>query len=553
MHADSIGLQNFQGFSGMQSVDLAPLTIIFGPNASGKSSIARALKLLKQSSNSTSGDFNYTGREIDLKSRRYVTYSQGEDLELGVGFTVAIDHHNPANYGLKSVGTMRFVSKGSISEKCFLKVAGPNESEDFSYYFELTEKGEAAEFGISNLESAERHFRALMESEEMIRALFYIPTNADLYQDEAGVHWTLQENEEGEEFMLSVDGDERRLPSPEFRLVGNFVVEGYQRPTETSWDALWSEFESKFLIDTPNLSIWLSREDEFPNPELADRVELLNAIMTLSKSITSAYLSELDATQSVRPLQEEVSSNPTVKPVDSVNKWLERLTGGRYSVVIDQEPAFDKLFTSTNVQDSVTGAQVNFENVGTGLSQILPILEALDVASSALIIEQPELHLHPKMQGDLADIFIDALQSDSGPSQILIETHSENILLRVQRRIREGKLRAIDVRIVYCEQENEWFDLERLTELGNDPVALMEAMKDFMSPSESPSAEALLATSLPRGLFERMERDLKIEIHLGDRGFPGNRMVNLELDSAGDVLDPFPISFVDLRLTDLLL
>lgn len=75
-----------------------------------------------------------------------------------------------------------------------------------------------------------------------------------------------------------------------------------------------------------------------------------------------------------------------------------------------------------------------FEDVGSGLSYVLPVFATLDVAKIALI-QQPELHLHPAAQCELGDILIEALSKGTG---CVVETHSEHLILRILRRIREA-------------------------------------------------------------------------------------------------------------------
>ena len=82
---------------------------------------------------------------------------------------------------------------------------------------------------------------------------------------------------------------------------------------------------------------------------------------------------------------------------------------------------------------------LGFEDVGSGYSYIVPILCAL-TTSSMSIIEQPELHLHPRAQCELADVFINAVNCNLRPElkhRVLIESHSEHLILRISRRIRE--------------------------------------------------------------------------------------------------------------------
>ncbi len=87
---------------------------------------------------------------------------------------------------------------------------------------------------------------------------------------------------------------------------------------------------------------------------------------------------------------------------------------------------------------------VDLPDVGFGISQVLPVVvQCFYVpADSILFIEQPELHLHPRAQAHLADLFIDVLMSrENGEDrniQLIIETHSEHFLHRLQRRIAEA-------------------------------------------------------------------------------------------------------------------
>lgn len=85
-----------------------------------------------------------------------------------------------------------------------------------------------------------------------------------------------------------------------------------------------------------------------------------------------------------------------------------------------------------NVQDS-TGRIFGFQEVGSGISYILPIFTSL-WASTLSFVEQPELHLHPAAQSELGDVFVAAKNLGSFS---VVESHSEHLLLRILRRIRE--------------------------------------------------------------------------------------------------------------------
>jgi hypothetical protein len=87
-----------------------------------------------------------------------------------------------------------------------------------------------------------------------------------------------------------------------------------------------------------------------------------------------------------------------------------------------------------------TGRELRFSEVGTGFSQILPILTYLGISSN-YIVRQPEVHLHPKLQSRVADCFVNSIASDREDKfsgNLIVETHSEHFVLRLLRRIRNS-------------------------------------------------------------------------------------------------------------------
>ena len=80
---------------------------------------------------------------------------------------------------------------------------------------------------------------------------------------------------------------------------------------------------------------------------------------------------------------------------------------------------------------------VSLQDVGVGISQVLPVLIAAVIGQDNLIaIEQPEIHIHPKLQAELGDVFIESALGEN-KNTFLLETHSEHLILRILRRIRE--------------------------------------------------------------------------------------------------------------------
>lgn len=84
-----------------------------------------------------------------------------------------------------------------------------------------------------------------------------------------------------------------------------------------------------------------------------------------------------------------------------------------------------------------TGKEVSLKDIGVGLSQLLPLLVSAFAANNELVlVEQPELHIHPALQADLGDVFLDSALG-AQQNTFILETHSEHLLLRILRRIRE--------------------------------------------------------------------------------------------------------------------
>ena len=115
------------------------------------------------------------------------------------------------------------------------------------------------------------------------------------------------------------------------------------------------------------------------------------------------------------------------------------------------------------------GPEVRLTDVGFGVSQVLPVLILCHYApeGSILILEQPEAHLHPKVQSELADVLIDVVKNRN--VQIILESHSAHLLHRLQRRIAEEQMSAADTAFYFCQINDGTSEIERLKvdEYGN--------------------------------------------------------------------------------------
>ena len=87
-------------------------------------------------------------------------------------------------------------------------------------------------------------------------------------------------------------------------------------------------------------------------------------------------------------------------------------------------------------------------HIGLGYPLILPfIIQCIIAKNKIILIEEPEVHLHPKIEADLADLIVES--STLRNNQFIIETHSEDFLLRILKSIRKEKLKPEHVSVNY--------------------------------------------------------------------------------------------------------
>jgi predicted ATPase len=195
----------------------------------------------------------------------------------------------------------------------------------------------------------------------------------------------------------------------------------------------------------------------------------------------------------------------TARPFQQViAEWLKRL--GLLDSFVARKIAQNRKDYEVRVQTKGSSKDVDLTDVGFGISQVLPVVvESFYVRpNSTVIIEQPELHLHPRVQSELADLFIAAIQAREGGNdrriQFIIESHSEHFLQRLQRRIAEKALVPNDVALYFCEPSqhgsilrelkvNSFGDIEDWPDdFFGDPMSDISAR---MNAAASQEAEAL--------------------------------------------------------------
>ncbi len=141
-----------------------------------------------------------------------------------------------------------------------------------------------------------------------------------------------------------------------------------------------------------------------------------------------------------------------------VQKWLMKFEMAK-GIEIKQHKEIELI--SIFLREFFSGVKVNLTDMGFGTSQVLPIiLEGfLSDRDPVLMIEQPEIHLHPKAQSVLGDLFIEIANEDK---TIIVETHSEHLIRRIQRRIAENKISKDDVIFYYVNIGKEGSKLQEL-------------------------------------------------------------------------------------------
>jgi predicted ATPase len=120
------------------------------------------------------------------------------------------------------------------------------------------------------------------------------------------------------------------------------------------------------------------------------------------------------------------------------------------------------------VRSQSRGEEVTLTDVGFGVSQVLPVIVQAFYAppNSTVLIEQPELHLHPSAQSGLADLLVAAVtaREDGVPRnvQLIVESHSEHLLRRLQRRVAEQEIPDKLVALYACKQSHAGSRIDRL-------------------------------------------------------------------------------------------
>ena len=179
---------------------------------------------------------------------------------------------------------------------------------------------------------------------------------------------------------------------------------------------------------------------------------------------------------------------------EGLRHWLREL-GIVEDVAVE---ARGRAGVSIEVRPTDLDRQVELASVGVGVSQVLPVLTVCLLAEPGdiVLLEQPELHLHPALQMRLADFLLACV--DSG-RQIIVETHSEHLVNRLRRRVAEDGSNDVGelVRIVFAERDAEGHTVFRPSDI-NPLGGLSEDWPDGFLDLGARDAQKLLQAGLAK-------------------------------------------------------
>jgi predicted ATPase len=190
----------------------------------------------------------------------------------------------------------------------------------------------------------------------------------------------------------------------------------------------------------------------------------------------------------IRNLTRTLPNSTEERPFQEVIAyWLKKL-GLIHEFSVKEIAEGTGLFRAI-VKKSPESPEAFLTDVGFGVSQILPVLVLLYYVpyGSIILMEQPEIHLHPSVQSGLADMILQV--SKQRNLQVIVESHSEHLLRRFQRRIAEESYPADEIKLYFCDMQdgesklidlkiNEYGEIENWPEnFFGDEMAEIAAMR----------------------------------------------------------------------------
>ncbi|MHB1643280.1 MAG: DUF3696 domain-containing protein [Acidithiobacillus sp.] len=418
----SLHIKNFKAWKDTGPIRLAPLTVIFGANSAGKSSLGHLLLALKQTALSADRK-----RPLNLGDENAL-------IDLGT-FAECLHNHNLKN-------TLAFELRWKIPGK-ELEARNPLSQQKFA--------GDELQLAVTLSADAKEQPRVdkltyqLLRKTESQLAVNYVrddKNKLDISSSEykfvrnTGRSWPL---DEPDKFYRISDQSRARFQNAEF--LSDFALS-----TEA---ILNSVYYLGPLRDHPKrIYSWSGETPESVGQKGEFAIAAILAASAQERKLNRGpkkRLTRFDAFIAQWLKELGIIESFAVKPVAEGRK--------EYEVV---------------VKTHTTASEVKITDVGFGVSQVLPALVQAFYCppNSTIWMEQPEIHLHPQVQAELADVFISATQArENGKErrvQLIVESHSEHFLNRLQRRVAEGAVAPEDVTVYFCRRAGFATELEPL-------------------------------------------------------------------------------------------
>ena len=417
----SLRIQNFKGWKDTGTIEFSPITLFLGSNSSGKSSIGQFLMLLKQSCQSV--------------DRQTVLFLGDTDSVVELGGPIDILYmHDPNNL-------LDFEYQWTLPKRISLTTSEDGGSISDSSIDSLSFHGQVGVFGKDNsyLEVEKMEYTAYQNNDSLISVSLDRVKKAS----SARAYKAASDKK-----LVRTKGRPWELPTP-YRFYGfpDEMLNYYKNAWYTAQlNAAQEQLFSTISYIGPLRERgerhyrWTGYTPASVGPTGRDSILALLA----SRNPERQY--NFKAKQPLMNLETIVAKS--LKEMGLVEKFeIKKLSSDR--------PDYD-----VKVQTKGSSTLTDIPDVGFGVSQILPVIVQLYYApaNSIIIMEQPELHLHPSAQSALADIMIAAISARENAKprniQLIIETHSEHFLRRFQRRIAENRISENDFSAYFANNES---------------------------------------------------------------------------------------------------
>lgn len=430
----SLRLQNFKSWKDSGEIRLAPITCFFGSNSSGKTSLIQSLLLLKQTAESS--------------DRKAVLQFGGPGSLVNLGDFMSVIHQHHLN------NTLTLKIGWNANDE--IELRNPLERE--AAFASGRKMGFQSQISAENGQGKSLRLRVTSMKYEIGEAGFRLDRR-DSKKDE----YNLTADVPGSTFQLV------RTQGRAWPLAGPSKCYGFPDQVRAYYQ------NAGFLSDL-----------ELQFEEMLQRIYYLGPLRAYPERSYSwaggqpadmgrAGEQAIDAILSSRDRGDRISPGPRKKKVTLeayVAKWMKDV--GLISSFEVMPVSEDSQIFQVKVRKTPESPEALITDVGFGVSQILPVIVLCFYVpeGSTVILEQPEIHLHPSVQAGLADILIDAYKRRQ--VQVIVESHSEHFLRRLQRRIAEENLSSNDAALYFCAYESGAskmvpLDVDLFGHIGNWP------------------------------------------------------------------------------------